>query len=114
MEEGIVPLSWLFQKSKYSRLTRLPIEAGRVPDKLLAFKFIVITLEPDTIIPYQVLTGFVVNQLLFSNHPGPLVLLYKSTNARESFTSTCALAISKLFTANANNKQERIEQCFMV
>ena len=43
------------------RPVRSPIEEGRVPFKLL-LRDIAVTLEPVTVIPYQVLTG-PVNQL---------------------------------------------------
>ncbi|MBA7578173.1 hypothetical protein ES708_20035 [subsurface metagenome] len=42
------------------------------------------------VIPYQVETGCpVCNQFVLSVQPGPFVLLYKATNARESASGTC-------------------------
>src|SRR5689334_5272197 len=78
------------------------MEEGRVPLKRLKLRFILVTLVFATPIPYQVLTGCPVNQLLLLSHSAPLVLLYKSTKASESFTSTWALAVVKLFATVVN------------
>ena len=66
------------------------MEEGRLPFILLPLRFIAVTLDPVTVIPYQVLTG-PVNQLVLSRHSEPFVLLYKSTKASESVVLTaCA------------------------
>ena len=46
-------------------------------------------------IPYQLLTGLFVSQLVLFFQCGPLVLLYKSTKARLSCVFTCACRISE-------------------
>src|SRR3954468_8319715 len=88
IEEGILPLKLLSLNSIHVSAVRYPIDEGRVPVNLSLYKSIFVTRFSVTVIPYQVLTGCVVSQLACRYHPGPLVLSYRSTRAKESFTST--------------------------
>src|SRR4051794_1809133 len=108
----MLPLNWLEDKYKLTRFTRFRIEEGMLPCKLFPTRWIPVTLLFSTPTRYQVDTGLLVNQFVWSSQLGPSVLLYKSTSAKESCTFTCALAVF-MFAQRANARRKIVDFVFI-
>src|SRR6478735_5479324 len=118
-KDGILPLNWLLFKNKYLSLSRLPNDGGNVPFKLLFARSIQYTfvLSPSPRIsrctPYHVPSGCLVNQLAAFVQCGPSVLLYKSTNARESWISTWAFVMEGVINKKTASNKRSIRFVFI-